>query len=548
MKKQIWQTRFKSFGFQIAAFYLIAGLFVLSLFGGVVFFVVSTVIVQQSISKTELEIEKSATEIASDIRQARTLLRFLSATPVFTDYAATGSEAQKQLVTRLMASAIENEPYIFGIFAAFADGRVVGGNNNVVLIDNADYETLLQNDMPFLSTARSDHYAHNDGCVVTLGIPVESKTNAILGVLVMDLDYCMVQNTVFNIDFEGEIYIVDNAGQIIFQTGDEAPVADDLGWGYDATNNVLTQRYVIPGTDWSVIGRASLNGLDVLRRQLLDMVALTGILLFFALLCITVTYSRKLTNPIGRLVKSMEDIENLTKLTLVADEISETKVLTESYNRMIDKIKLLMAELEQKQKELRQTEIDALTSQINPHFLYNALDTIVWRAEFRDNDKIIALTKSLAAFFRLSLNNGKAVVSLWDEVEHVKQYLYIQKERYEDKLTYSFDVDENLLDCMVPKIILQPIVENSIYHGIRPMDGIGHIAISIHQNADTVLIVVKDNGVGFDTQKTCGVGLRNVEKRIKLFYGAAYGLDIASQPGAGTTVRLKLKMNLQEDA
>jgi two-component system sensor histidine kinase YesM len=548
MRKEIWKRRFRSFGFQVAAFYLLAGLLILSLFGGVIYFVVSDIFVQESVAKAELAIEKSAAEIGADIRNAKSLLRLLSETPVFTDYAISGSDAQKHNVMRLMNVIKEGDGYVFGIFAAFSDGRIVGENADDTFISEADYETLLQNDMPFLSTARTDNYPHDDGCVITMGVPIESENGDSLGVLAMDLDYCMIHDVVFDMDFGGTIYIIDKSEQIIFQTDSESAEPLDFSLGYDAMDNVLTQRYAIPETEWFVVGRVHLVGLTVLMRQLLHLVAFTGALLFFALLFITVGFSRKLTTPIARLAKNMEDIENLAELTLLADEISETKVLTESYNRMIQKIKLLMSELEHKQEALRKTEIAALTSQINPHFLYNTLDTIVWLAEFRDNERIIALTKSLAAFFRLSLNQGRSVVSLGDELDHTRQYLFIQKERYADKLTYSFDVAENLLDCMVPKIILQPIVENSIYHGIRPMDGVGHIEISAVQKDGGLFIVVKDNGVGFDVQKTSGVGLRNVESRIKLYYGEDCGIAITSAPGAGTTVRLILKTDLQENA
>ena len=545
MKKEQWHKRLKSLGFQIAAFYLIAGLLILSLFSVVVYFVVSDIFVKESIAKTEMAIEKTAADIGADIHLAKSLLQLIHATSIFTDYASFGSDDQKQSVMKLMDAIKENDSYVFNVFAAFADGRIIDGNNSSAYLEDGEFDTLLKNDMPFLSVSRSGAYSHDDGCVVTMGIPVKTQEGESLGVLALDMDYCMFRDTIAEIDFAGNIYITDEAGEVIFHAGDNAELSRDMKMGYNSSENVLAQRYPIPETNWSVIGKAYLSGLDVLRRQLFEMVALTGALLFLTLLMITVRHSRKLTTPIARLAASMEEIESLTELTLLTDEISETKVLTESYNRMVAKIKLLMTELEQKQKELRQIEMTALTNQINPHFLYNTLDTIVWLAEFKNNAKIISLTKSLAAFFRLSLNNGKAVVSLHDEIEHVKQYLNIQKERYGDKLTYAFDVDDSLLDCMVPKIILQPIVENSIYHGIKPMDGIGSIEISARQSADHLLITVKDNGVGFNVHKTSGVGLSNVEKRIKLYYGEDSGIEITSLPGIGTTVCLKLNMNLQ---
>ena len=544
MKTGKWRKRIKSLWVQITAFNLIAGLFIVSLFGAVVYVVVSDIFVKESVMKTEMAIEKTAMEIGADIRHAKSLLTLLTTTPAFMDYAKTGGG--EDTVVKLMNAITDNDYYIFGVFAAFADGRVVS-EHTVTAIGSEDYTSLLSYDMPFLTTARSGDYAHDDGCVITMGVSIVLDDGSVPGVLAMDLDYCMIGNAVDAIDIGGAITITDPAGNVIFQSGGDP--GGPAGLGYDAGTNVLTQRYTIPETEWQLTGRVYLSGLDVLKRQLFDIVALTGLLLFLAQFLIAVAYSRKLTTPVKRLAGSMEDIESLQELTVLANEISETQVLTESYNRMIRKIKQLMNELEHKQHALRQTEIEALTHQINPHFLYNTLDTIVWLAEFKDNEKIISLTKSLAKFFRLSLAEGKAVVSLSDEAGHAEQYLYIQQERYGDKLTYTFDIPDALRDCMVPKIILQPVVENSIYHGIKPMDGAGRIEISAKQQGEDLLLTVTDNGVGYDPDTTPqGVGLENVDKRLKLYYGGDAGLAVTSAPGQGTTVILKLKMHLRDES
>ncbi len=540
MKRDTWRKRLKSLWFQITAFNLIAGLLIVSLFGAVVYVVVSDIFVKENVMKTEMAIEKTAVEIGADIRHAKSLLQLLTTTPAFMDYAKTGDG--EETVIHLMNAITDAEFYVFGVFAAFADGRVISESPSI-FESSADYQSLLANDMPFLTTARAASYDHNDGCVITMGVPIELDDGSIPGVLALDLDYCMVDNAISAMDIGGGITITDTQGTVIFPIGGQAAQPGELG--YNPKTNVLTQRYMIPETQWWLTGRVYLSGLDVIKRQLLDMVALTGVLLFLAMVLIAAAYSRKLTTPLKRLAGSMEDIESLQELSALTGEISETQVLTESYNRMIQKIKQLMAELEHKQHALRQTEIEALTQQINPHFLYNTLDTIVWLAEFKDNDKIIALTKTLAKFFRLSLAEGRAIVSLADEAAHAQQYLYIQKERYGERLTYTFDIPEALQDCMVPKIVLQPIVENSIYHGIKPMDGIGHIAVSARQQGELLLLTVEDNGVGFDPDTPRGVGLRNVDQRLKLYFGEDAGITLRSAPGEGTTVVLTMKMQLK---
>jgi len=218
-----------------------------------------------------------------------------------------------------------------------------------------------------------------------------------------------------------------------------------------------------------------------------------------------------------------------------------------------------MGQVSENEKYLRTYEINALHSQINPHFLYNTLDTIVWMAEFGDSDKVIEITKSLAQFFRLSLSKGDERITVENEIDHAKQYLFIQQQRYQDKLTYSFQVDENTLKFKVPKIILQPIVENALYHGIREMDRPGHIKVKVWRDNQALYMEVADNGVGFELKgkgfeegllpsstktKLGGVGLTNVDKRIHLYDGEGYGLSIQSVMGEGTKVLLKLAISV----
>jgi len=217
----------------------------------------------------------------------------------------------------------------------------------------------------------------------------------------------------------------------------------------------------------------------------------------------------------------------------------------------VQRIRSLLAEIMEKEKFLRSYELRALHSQINPHFLYNTLDTIVWMAEFKDSEKVIAITKALAKFFRLSLGDGAETTSVGDEIDHVRQYLFIQKERYENKLDYEIEVNESILDAVIPKIILQPIVENAIYHGIRPLKSGGMVKIEAYPNNEDVIFKISDNGIGFDTAKLPefkhnglrlgGVGFNNVDKRVRLYYGEGYGLSLISYPGEGTEVMIKIR-------
>ena len=227
----------------------------------------------------------------------------------------------------------------------------------------------------------------------------------------------------------------------------------------------------------------------------------------------------------------------------------ESVNLARHFNEMTFKIKELMDDISSKEKYLRTYEINALYSQINPHFLYNTLDTIIWMAEFGESEKVIDITKSLASFFRLSLSKGDEMISLEDELNHAREYLFIQKQRYENKLEYEFLVDEELVEMKVPKIILQPLVENAIYHGIRELEDGGKISISARKVDKTVELLIKDDGKGFSVDKNeksdmklGGIGIKNVDDRIKLYYGEDYGGEIRSEKGRGTEAVIRIPL------
>jgi len=238
------------------------------------------------------------------------------------------------------------------------------------------------------------------------------------------------------------------------------------------------------------------------------------------------------------------------------DELSD---LAEDFNVMVVDIKKLMHKVYQQQKEERQRELQVLQSQINPHFLYNTLDTLQWKALEHGAHELSDLIVSLSSFFRISLSKGKEFITLEKELEHVKNYLVIQQFRYRDILEYNIDCDTELFKCSLPKILIQPLVENAIYHGIKPKLGNGAIRISVFEEDDILKIVVKDDGVGMNKEKLNQIknnldkhytgnnyGLYNVSRRIFLNFGEDYGLDIDSEENAGTTVTVRLPKMMED--
>jgi len=270
-------------------------------------------------------------------------------------------------------------------------------------------------------------------------------------------------------------------------------------------------------------------------------------------------------------IKKLHDItttitKNDLKVLVTSDNVNEITELGISFNIMIGRIRELLDAKVKEQENLKKAELKALQAQINPHFLYNTLDTIVWMAETNKMEEVIEIVRALSSFFRIALSKGKDWIPIRQEIEHVRSYLYIQKIRYRDILDYEIEVDESILDGTILKLTLQPLVENALYHGIKNKRGGGTIWVRARRaDHDLVLLEVHDDGVGFTPYKIAkinsaitdhsddkilqsesGFGLENVHKRIQLYYGKQYGLSIQSQYLEGTSVTVTIP--LQEDA
>ncbi|MBC7959561.1 MAG: sensor histidine kinase, partial [Vallitaleaceae bacterium] len=259
--------------------------------------------------------------------------------------------------------------------------------------------------------------------------------------------------------------------------------------------------------------------------------------------------------PIKDILKSMNQFRNGDlDARIEIQQNNEISQIAKEFNAMTIQIKTLIKENKEVEKTKRKTELKALQDQINPHFLYNTLDSIVWMSEVGNNKDVVTMTSSLAKLFRISISKGNQFITVAEELEHIKSYLTIQKIRYGNKLEYSLEVDETLLKNRIVKIIIQPIVENAIYHGIKNMPGTGTIVIKVAREKEGMSITVSDDGVGMTQEQidkilrkvynkekdSQGVGISNVVERIKLNYGEEYGLQFMSEPYGGTQVKILL--------
>lgn len=240
---------------------------------------------------------------------------------------------------------------------------------------------------------------------------------------------------------------------------------------------------------------------------------------------------------------------------------AEVGMLSASLNTMIDKINELLEQVTKEQIRLRKAEFELLQSQINPHFLYNTLDAIIWLAESGEQKKVVHMVRSLSDFFRTSLNQGKDIITIKEELQHVRSYLEIQQVRYQDILRYEIRVPAELDKYLIPKITIQPLVENALYHGIKNKRGQGKILITGNIEEDAFVLTIEDNGIGIDNERLQQVrerihkktsnekdiyGLYNVNERIRLNFGEKYGIFIESTYGEGTVVKVYLPCAVEE--
>ena len=303
---------------------------------------------------------------------------------------------------------------------------------------------------------------------------------------------------------------------------------------------------------------AELNAVQqVVTRQAgveIALIILAAALAIVFLLRYSIRLSRSITAPLEELCRRAERVDagDLTVQEPVPSEIREIRTLSEGMEQMIGRLDDQMGEIRRRQESLRRTELALLQAQINPHFLYNTMDTIIWLIEADKQQEAVEMVANLSSFFRHSLSKGEDVITLAEEERHVRSYLQIQHARYQDIMEYILDIDPGLHDAMLPKLTLQPLVENALYHGIKLKRAKGTIRITAALEDGCVLLRVEDNGVGITPQRLIqlrdamergervGFGLSAVNQRLRLQFGPEYGLRLDSEEGQGTTVTARI--------
>ncbi|MDO4269524.1 MAG: sensor histidine kinase [Eubacteriales bacterium] len=415
---------------------------------------------------------------------------------------------------------------------------------------------------PHVQNLYTDYYPW----VVTVARPVPLERYGREVYVSIDLQFSSIAGYMdaVGIGQHGYSFIIDSEGRLIYhpqqqliyaglKSEDTAPLAA-LADGVHAEDDILRVIKSLPQGGWRIVGVSFLDELvrQPQRAALLTLLAAIPAALL-VLLAVAVLIARLVSRPIHRLVDEMHGFEDAAAdfvYTPVAG-ISEISVLSDSFGHMVGRIQTLMDEVKNEEETLRKTELKALQAQINPHFLYNTLDSIQWMCEVGRTDDAVKMVSALARLFRISISRGEDLIPIRKELEHAECYLIIQKFRYKDQFSYRFEIDDSILDCPCSKITLQPIIENAILHGFGEFVDDGKIVISAKPDGGDVVLTVTDNGVGMD-EGQCrailshdkaepgGIGIKNVNDRIRIYFGAPYGLSIESEPDQGTRVVIRL--------
>lgn len=319
-----------------------------------------------------------------------------------------------------------------------------------------------------------------------------------------------------------------------------------------------TQRKVIVNTisytGWKLVGVIPYS---IFTHEMLNIryfIAMVTLLMAMMLTIINRVVAERISRPIRKLNHSVMEYEAGKKPEIYIGGSWEIRHLGYSIQSSYEKSEKLMQEIVWEQNERRKSELDALQSQINPHFLYNALDSITWMIEGERNDEAAFMISQLAKLFRISLSKGHTIISVKDELQHAQSYMNIQRVRYKDAFSVTFDVEPELEKYCAVKLTLQPILENAINYGVDPMDDCGEIRVCVRKEGELLVLSAEDNGIGMSEEEVellltdnnrvpkhgSGVGLIIIHNRLQILFGKEYGLVIESEPDEGTKVSIQI--------
>lgn len=552
---------FKKIEFKISACFFVISILIISLMLFSWYKQSSSKLMAYEKEETSQEVKNASIYVASYLEKNKNLASLL----------AMSAESQNIMDDKtdfknlkdIIKVSEKSDEFIKKIFLVSENGNIIS-NEKVNLETNKDmkniswYKKLINsNNMAFASKANFSKISSDSSKnIISISKEIKDKNNKRLGFVVINLSYKFLEDFLSTINFGkyGYVFILSSEEELLFKSKN----MEDFGKkDYEKLlkkrmkpekMDFVSSNVFIPNTQWKLVGISFSNAISNLKKQLIESSIILALIVFVLTLLVSIFVSKKISKPIIYLIGEIKKTDKkLYKIESLPQASSEIQILTKEYNNLIDRIFVLTEDIEKKEEQKRTYQVKALQSQINPHFLYNTLDTILWLVEFGENEKAIKVTKNLGMLLRNSLNIDEDFVKLDKEIEHAKNYLDIQKIRYDNKFTYEFIKKIETSSLYVPKLILQPIIENAIYHGIREKKSKSYIKIIVEKNPEYLIIKIIDNGLGPKEKKENiptklgGIGMENVNNRIKLLCGEKYNLKMQRENGE-TIVTYKLKI------
>lgn len=413
--------------------------------------------------------------------------------------------------------------------------------------------------------------------VVTMSHVLENPADGQMGgMLLIDLNYNVISDLCESISLgkRGYVYIVDAQGGIVYHPQQQLILSDvkkerleemvgqdtSVTYTEESGEEKIYTPFHSGKTGWTIVGVVYASELVENANMVRAIYFLIAGILILLAIGMAVVMAGNITRPMKQLQEAMDKVKGGDFQAVQVQVHGENEIyrLQQDFNRMVRQIDQLLQKNVRDEEEKREIEMKALQSQINPHFLYNTLDSIIWMIESEEPDQAIRMTSALARFFRQAIGKAGVFVTLREELEYTRNYLIIQKMRYEDKVDYKIQVEEGMMERRILKLVLQPLVENALYHGLKYKESKGLIQVIGYPAGERMVIKVSDNGVGMDeealahifdpkpiSQKHNGVGLGNIKRRMQLYYGEQCEFKIESEKGVGTTVKIAVPQETQ---
>ncbi len=505
-------------------------------------------------------------------------LRVLSELPAFKSMDIRGIQPIMEVLGENYNQYNHKSMQLFGVGGL--DGKSwVNANETLQILPREDFLKLVDVESEYIITNPISTPNSNNMYMVYL--PIYGYTNEKTGMLYGGIPSNQIINMLSDISPNGGItWIMDKNNRIISHNNNyfynniisyeklsstASKIAGKSSGILETVNqsgNKSTVIYsLIPYTDdWKLCTIMENSQIHSHTQSIISTIILFWFILIIASVFISIKLSKHIVIPLEKLTKSMKNFENghHSPIKLQGPK-NEFYYLSQTYNNMTEKISQLFDEILYEQQRARKSELRALQSQINPHFLYNTLDTMKWMAIDYGADDIQNMLNSLSTFFRISLSDGKEIISVQEEIEHAKNYLDIQRTRYSDIMDYEIKIEEAIRNIPTMKLIVQPLVENALYHGLKPKGSIGIISVHAKLKMNNVVITVTDTGVGITDNKleelrknienittTDHYGIFNIAERLRVKYGENSSITIDSSLGFGTTVTIIFPSNILE--